>query len=487
MTLKFFKSISFKIFIVYLLILFIILSLFSASLYVHFRDSLEKKLDSLLISKAKGIEDAIRVYRTAQKLKKIKKGDLDFWKLAPSLTGEELSSEKNPVDFSVSIFDMRGMLLASSLKMPNTRIFKDNLLQAVLHKERRFEDTDLIREKQKVPVRTYTFPFVENGQVLYIIQVAASLVPLKRELDSIKLVVLLRVPIIVLITSFGTYFIIKLTLRPLDKMVKAIHGIEVDKLQMRIHVPDTQDEVGLLGQSFNEMLARLERAFSSQRQIIHDISHELKTPLTILQGQIELGLKKNRSMEEYQSILVSNLEEIEKMKRIVHSILLLAKLDNQGLILETQRLEINGIIRQVVDEMKPLADAKHVEIVFWPRHKVHVNGNGNYIHQVFVNMLENAIKFTPREGRVTVEVDVKGKNALINISDTGVGIDEKDLPYIFDRFYRVDKARSSGNGLGLGLSIAQSIIYAHKGQVRVHSTPKRGTTFHITLPVIPAS
>ncbi len=289
---------------------------------------------------------------------------------------------------------------------------------------------------------------------------------------------------VILAGILGT-FLAKVTLRSFNKMIGTIHQIEAKNLKLRINAPDTGDEIKKIADTFDNMLERLDKAFSSQKQFAQDISHELKTPLTVLKGELEVALKKSRSPKEYESILSSSLEEIDKIAKIVESLLTLAKFDSKEEPLNIGRMDLNLLIQEIVSDMKILAEQKNVEIKFLQRKEMILNGDRDQLKRLFVNLLDNAIKYTPQGGKIILESKKEGKIINIEISDTGIGISQDELPRIFDRFYTVDKSRS-GVGFGLGLSIVKSIVEAHKGNIEVKSVLNKGTTFTVHLPVYPA-
>ncbi len=476
-----------------MLMLVITLFLFSLLLYVNFSSTLYQQADSLLNVKADGVESSIRTFWKAEKLEMtadwashnifLKKDQEKFRKIADELTLDQLPDENEFSDsMAVQIFDAKSGLIASSREVPAP--LKKKIHESVLRGQRRFDDLIFpSKDGGSIAVRALTAPIIENGQVRYVIQVAAPLRPLQRELGHLKRVVFLRVPIVVLIASLAGLFLVHATLSPVNKMVNSIRGIKPDNLKVRIEVPDTNDEITRLAETFNKMLEGLDKSFTSQRQIVQDISHELKTPLTVLRGQIEVALKKKRSPDEYEEVLHSGLEEIDKIRRIVDSLLILARLDSHGLTMELKPVEMGAMIKSVADEIHVLSDSKNISFHFSPKEKVFINANDIHMRRLFMNLLENAIKYTPEGGSVRVDIKPDGRLVNVDINDTGIGIAEKDLPYIFDRFYRVDRARSGGEGFGLGLSLVKSIVQAHRGDIRVRSLPGVGTTFSLFFPL----
>jgi heavy metal sensor kinase len=253
-------------------------------------------------------------------------------------------------------------------------------------------------------------------------------------------------------------------------------------LKLRINIPETKDEIKKLADTFNEMLYRLEQAFSSQKQFIQDVSHELRTPLTILKGELEVTLNKIRSPQEYESVLLSSLEEIDRISRVVENLLLLAKFDAKQIQLKLAPAELNCTVEEALNDIKTLARQKNIRMDFRADEKIVLMMDQNQMRRLLLNLLDNAVKYTPENGRVNATLSKKNNHALIRISDTGVGIRQDELPRIFDRFYRADKSRNTC-GFGLGLSIVKSIVQTHRGTIHAESKLGEGTTFTVSLPL----
>ncbi|MCX5894450.1 MAG: heavy metal sensor histidine kinase, partial [Proteobacteria bacterium] len=354
---------------------------------------------------------------------------------------------------------------------------------AALQGKQRFDTTTVTFSPDKeLLLRVLTMPVVENKTVAYIIQVARSLDTVQSALDNFKAILFVLLPLVVFITGIISAFLAKITLNPVDRIIKTVQKTTAENLKLRIPVPTTKDEVQRLAATFNDMLERLEKAFSSQRHFIQDASHELKTPLTILQGELEVTLKKIRSVDEYESVLNSSLEEIKRISKIVEDLLLLARFEDRETALDRREFDINRLLQSAIDELAVLAQHKKITVAFSADHTITINGDEQRLKQVFLNILDNAIKYTPSGGTISLSVSVTSRRVEISIADTGIGIPHTDLPHIFDRFYRIDKSRNS-SGFGLGLSIAKTIIEAHQGSISADSVINHGTTFTISLPV----
>jgi heavy metal sensor kinase len=244
------------------------------------------------------------------------------------------------------------------------------------------------------------------------------------------------------------------------------------------------DELDRLAQTLNAMLVRLDAAFQEMRQFTADASHELQTPLTILKGEVEVALRSPRSPEEYQRILKSALEEIDRIARLVEGLLLLARADAGVLRMDRRPLDLAQLIAEVYGQTCVLAEARSLNFRLGPVEPISVQGDYAHLRRLLLNLVDNAVKYTPADGHVTISLQSSGGWASIRVEDTGMGIPPEDQERIFQRFYRSAEARSLGEGgAGLGLCIARSIAEAHGGRIEVKSTPGGGSTFTVLLPI----
>jgi signal transduction histidine kinase len=297
---------------------------------------------------------------------------------------------------------------------------------------------------------------------------------------------------------------------PLLRIVGAAEALGRGDWSQRVD-SGAADEIGVLGQTFNTMatkleswdsdlrravaertseldatVSRLDRAYEQMRRFNADASHELRTPLTIVRGETEVALRSPRSPGEYQAALRSILEESERMSHIVDSLLFLARADSGELRLETERVPLHEVLQNLHPAANVLAAQHGIAIEFDVGRPLFVAGDALRLHQLFLNLVDNAIKYTPAGGSVLVSSDQAEERAVVRVSDTGVGIEAEHLTHLFDRFFRVDKARGRAiGGTGLGLSICKWIVDAHRGEIRVMSTPCAGSVFEVTLPIEP--
>ncbi len=273
-------------------------------------------------------------------------------------------------------------------------------------------------------------------------------------------------------------------MRPVHAITQAARTISETDLNHRLNM-NSKDELGELANTFDAMLARLQTAFERQRQFVADASHELRTPLTIVNLEASRALASKRTPEEYQRALGVIRSENEFMGHLVNDLLMLARMDAGQMAMEKTPLDLSDLTLEAVERLIPLAERKNVRLETGDLPEVNIVGDRRYLLQMLSNLVENGIKYTGgAEKRVCVETGSDGNSAWVRVSDTGEGIPPEHLPHLFDRFYRVDKARSRGEdesqgGNGLGLSIVNWIVQAHGGEVRVESVPGTGTTFEV--------
>ncbi|MCX8045178.1 MAG: ATP-binding protein [Desulfobacterota bacterium] len=484
-------SLRLKIIISHMALLTLLMLCFSIVLYDRLLGDLSTNLDNLLQSRAQGIAEAIDTYweieqREAQHdgispTRLSKTNNPNFIKIAQRWVIEE-SNRPDLLDIIVQISDSTGTVIASSPNISQRLIFPKDIFQDALNGRSRF-DTVKAPFSSHAPtmLRVFTKPVSENATVVYIVQVASPMTSIHNALADLKTILMVLLPLTIVCTGLIGYALATVTLRPIAAMIKSVQQITARNLKLRVPVPRSRDEIHDLAVTFNDMLARLEQSFDTQRQFVQDASHELKTPLTILEGEISVALKKPRTPEEYESVLKSCLEEIERLNMIVGNLLMLARLEDRAMVAERQPCDIGQMLADIVADMEVLASQKQVRLAYVPTPGLMVTGIPEYLRRVFVNLIDNAIKYSFPEGTVTITAYRSGGSITVTVHDTGCGIPEQDLPHIFDRFYRVDKARATG-GFGLGLSIARSIVGAHNGTISATSSPEQGTTFTVSIP-----
>jgi two-component system heavy metal sensor histidine kinase CusS len=318
------------------------------------------------------------------------------------------------------------------------------------------------------------------------VAVAVSLAPNDRALRQLFAVLFTTGPLALAGALAGGYMLARKALAPVDQIVMAAAEITATRLDRRLRTENADDELGRLAKTLNDMIERLERSFDEVRRFTADAAHELRSPLSIMRTTAEVALRAPRSSENDKSVLEDLLEEIERLSRLVSQLLFLCREDG-GLEAEPrQAVGLDVVVREVSDHMQVIAHEKRIGLEVECSHPCVVHGDHDRLRQLLFNLLDNAIKYTPPGGTVSVRNECANGSSRIVVTDTGIGITVEHLPHIFDRFYRVDPARGSEDGTGLGLAICRSIADAHQGQLLIASRAGQGTTVTLSLPTLNA-
>jgi heavy metal sensor kinase len=321
-----------------------------------------------------------------------------------------------------------------------------------------------------------------QGSNGYLLQVGVSLAPTEAALRRYRHLLLYSLPVALVVAALTAWGLGGVALSPLVHAADAARTIDVRSLGTRLPVRGTGDELDQLVAAFNGTLERLDMAVGEMRQFSAALAHELRTPLAILRGELELALRQCRDQPQ---VFANQLEEIDRLKRLIDQILTLARAESGQIALTMTPVNIGDLATSLVDQLQPVADARGLELSCERRGVVIVNGDAGWLQRLLINLLDNALKFTPEGGRVTLGVSREGRAARMTVSDTGVGMSPEDARRAFDRFFRADPARSSTTeGAGLGLSLAQWIVQSHNGTITLESSPGAGSTFTVTLPAV---
>lgn len=307
---------------------------------------------------------------------------------------------------------------------------------------------------------------------------------LREVLENLYSVFLILIPIALAVSVIGGLYLANKSLRPVGEVTTRARQITAENLDQTIPVRNENDEIGRLTATINEMIRRLRDSFAKIRRFSADASHELRTPLTILRGEIELALRSQKPSEEYRQILGSALEEIVRITSITDDLLTLAEADQGGYEANFTQVDLQSLVNELFEAAEVLAEPKGIHVTLKNDAPVQIRGNKARLRQLFLNLIDNAIKYTPQGGCVALEVDRHNTTALFLVQDSGIGIPPQDIDKIFDRFHRVDKARSRElGGTGLGLAIAKWIAEFHRGSITVKSELHNGSTFTVHLPI----
>jgi heavy metal sensor kinase len=337
---------------------------------------------------------------------------------------------------------------------------------------------------QGVPRRFLTQNVAVDGKT-YVIQVAAPLAQLQQGLREALWLLAPVLVLMLLVASAGGYFMSRRALAPVDRITQMARSITAENLSQRLAVPSTGDELERLSATLNDMIGRLEAAFKRISRFTADASHELRTPLAVMRTTAEVALRHPGDGGEHRAALEAVVGELERTSQLVENLLLIAKADAGGSALARRPVDVVAAAEEARAQMSVLARAKGVALgTRLPEGPILVTGDRDALRRLFLILLDNAIKYTPPGGAAEVAVSVQDARAIGVVTDSGIGISADDLPHVFDRFYRVDRARSRElGGTGLGLAIARWIAESHGGAIAAASELDRGSRFEVRLPL----
>ena len=325
-----------------------------------------------------------------------------------------------------------------------------------------------------------------GGATRYVVEVGVSTARTEETVRQVLRMLAIGLPIAVCVAVAGGFILVRRALKPVDNLSRKAAAITQHNLSERLPVVRTGDELERLSLSLNLMISRLEDAINSSKQFVADASHELRTPLAVLRGELENLAQDLQLKSQTRETLGSALEEVDRLAEIVEGLLALSRLDTGEVKSAWARFDLAELVSTTAGQMSLLAEDKHITVVCDCAERVMIEGDQARLKQVVVNLLDNAIKYTPNGGRVKLKITQEGSSAVLDVADDGIGIPPEALPHVFKRFFRVDGSRSrEQGGAGLGLSIVKSICDAHGAQVEVSSTPGQGSRFRIRQPLAP--
>ena len=433
--------------------------LLARALYVRVDDSLQVLIQIVATSLANDLAEGQQVDDAARS------------------TASELASRS----YLVAIYDNAGRLLGeagreddiaiplpSAGAVPST---EPSLLTIV--------EADDLDDRHRLAVQRVTVP----PGVEYLIVVGSSLEPTDEELESLRGILTYVVPLSLVIAGLGGWFLARRSLSPVVAMADRARQIGVGSLDARLPVANPRDELGKLAGTFNELLSRLEASVEQQRQFMADASHELRTPVTIARTAASVALQQpTRHESEYRETLEIVEQETIRLTRIVDDLFTLTRADAGTYPVRKIPMYLDELIDDVVRATRVVAATRAVSIVAECIHPAAYTGDEDLIRRLFINVLDNAIRYSPEGAAVRVALDRSGDGYAVSVSDQGPGIAAEAQARIFERFYRVDGARTHDAGAGLGLALARWIAHAHNGEIALAASSRVGSTFVITLP-----
>jgi heavy metal sensor kinase len=336
--------------------------------------------------------------------------------------------------------------------------------------------------------RSYVCPCVEDprtglrsiGKRRVVVQVARSEEAMQQQMSDLLLILELGLPLAVGIAGLGGYVLARRALAPIEQMTARAQTITAERLSDRLPVSNPENEMGRLATVFNETLGRLEASFDQMRQFTTDVSHELRTPLTAIRSVGEVGLRGHRDESAYRSIIGSMLEEVDRLASLVDRLLTLSRAETGQAKLSRDAVDLSALADDVVSHLAVLAEEKRQTLSVDRRASPVVSADRLVLRQALINLVDNAIKFTPASGHVRIRIDQTPQDAVVEVIDSGPGISSDARDRIFDRFYRAHDA--NGSGTGLGLSLAKGAVEALGGHLTLTATGATGTAFRISIP-----
>jgi heavy metal sensor kinase len=330
----------------------------------------------------------------------------------------------------------------------------------------------------------YTKRYPAGPNRTFLVESGASLQPIEKLLHHLLMSLLMGLPVAVLVAIGGGYVLVRRALGPVVQIAESAERITSHHLDQRLPISKTGDELEQLSLALNRMIDRLYDALEQNRRFLADASHELRTPFTALRGELESVIELARFSPEIRDRVGSALEEVERLAKIVEALFAIGRLDAGEAQAEWARFDLAKLAATTADQMSLLGEDKEVSVSCDVEENVCVEGDASRIKQIVVNLLDNAIKYTAPRGSVQLNVRTAGQKAVLEVVDTGIGIPAASIPHVFERFFRVDKARSREvGGAGLGLAIVKSICTAHGGTISVDSVEGRGSRFKMELPL----
>jgi heavy metal sensor kinase len=463
-----FKSIRFTLTLWYALALTVILILFSALLYLTIRAQFYAEVDHELLQVADSmVSPTFEPFRTnpTSALDQVME---DF--LGPRYSGKmvQLAKSDGTVQFRSRLLQGKSLPTSSLL---------------VRAAQRGVTSYRTLGGFASAPVRYITVPVLTNGNLVAIVQVGQQLDAASEVLKELLIIFAVCIPLSLLVVGGGGWFLAGRALRPMDDIARNAEKIDDKHLDTRLEIVNPNDEIGRLTTAFNRTLDRLQQAFTRTKRFSVDVSHELRTPLTILKGETEVGMKWAKEPEEFREILTNNLEEINRMTGIIEFLLEISRIEEGRHSLMFETVDLVEVLAELTDSLQPQAEARDLQMQLVPAPEILINGDRQRLRQLFYQLIHNALQFTPAGGAITLSVQIVGPQVLATVQDTGGGIPKDDIPCIFDRFYRVDKARNRAHGgSGLGLALVKTLVDAHGGSVSVTSTLGLGSSFMVSFP-----
>lgn len=462
------RSIRFRITAWYAGLLACLLLLFGAVVYLGLGSYLEKSLRASLSEEARAVSEELDERVTQKRLPTV-----------VSYLNEHFAPQLNNRFIRVTRAD--GQLLYLSKRASNGLMDSALVPKPPQLLEQQNGRDVFLSNGQRVLIEIVPLTTSEGE---FLVEVGSLYSPIEGVLKGLSLIFALGLPVMVAVAVGGGYFLMRRVLAPVDAITIQAEQISSINLSERLPMLDTGDELERLTLALNRIMGRLDEAFQHISRFSADVSHELRTPLTILRGELETAAQYESLAPELMDLIGSALEETERLRTITEQLLAISRLDAGEVPMQMTRLDLGQLATSTAEQMRLLAEEKSITFGFDSGAGVEVVGDPSRLQQLVVNLLDNAIRYTGEGGHISVSATRRGDWAILAVADNGAGIPSEDLPHVFERFYRADKARTRySGGSGLGLSIVKAICTAHRGEIEISSTEGIGTRVTVLLPL----
>ncbi|HNX68776.1 MAG TPA: ATP-binding protein [Candidatus Omnitrophota bacterium] len=487
------RSFKLRLTLWYASMLMVFLAGFAFLMYAELSRALYRDAERSMFGEVQNIEEGLQVHLKDSQFSSLPldgNGGLVFpAEVQGALTGSIRDWEKRQRRVTRSLLLVRIIGLDHSLIVSNLGGWEREIIFPDYERDSAFMETGDSYQTihfQKNPIQLYYHLVRLSGRPMFIIQVGKPLYEIEKTLGRLALIIAVIVPLGVGLACFAGWFLARRFLNPVERMIQQARKITAAYLKDRLPRTFTQDELDRLAETLNEMIDRLESSTRAVQEFSSNVSHEFKTPLAIIRGEIDLAFRRVRSQEDLRRTIGVIGEEVDGLIRLVDDLMILVRNDAKQLHLLKKIIPLERLLDHVVGLYQERARHEKIELVLDAREEAEVMGDEVYLKRLFTNLVDNAIKFTEEGGRVLVRQRLWGDKVVIEIEDTGIGIDPETLKKIGTRFYRADQARSR-EGAGLGLSIVTAICDAHQGRMSVESSLGRGSKISVELPrIIPS-
>lgn len=328
----------------------------------------------------------------------------------------------------------------------------------------------------------YRRPATNNATDYEITVISQSKTSSVNVMQAYRQVLIILLPVTMVLAALMVYFLANIILKPVEDIAKVAKRIGDNDFESRISVRN-DDELGMLSITLNQTFARLQKEFEMEQQFIADASHGLRAPLSIIKGEATLALNKARNGTEYRGSLELISQDIDRMSSLIHKLLVLARVDYNREQANFVNINLQELLNDIALDVQVICDEKHIDLQLNLRSGITIEGDELKLRELFMNLLDNAVCYTPVSGKIMVSLESIDKMAIVDIKDTGIGIPTEHIPYIMERFYRVNKSSAGDMGTGLGLAICKRIVELHRGNIRVESEVGVGSLFSVNLPI----